>query len=101
LPRNWHVYIGRLRDHRFYVGISRQASDSLLDDHVSGDHSRYTRAEGLIRIEWTEVHPSLAKAKARERQLKGWSHAKKQALIDGDLKKLKSLAKARKNTDCS
>ena len=52
----------------------------------------------LLRIEWTEVHPSLAEARAREQQLKGWSHAKKQALIDGNLKLLNSLARGRKNS---
>jgi len=51
----------------------------------------------MVRIEWTEAQPSLASAKARELQLKGWSHAKKQALIVGDLEKLRSLAKTRKS----
>jgi len=34
-------------------------------------------------------------AVARERQIKRWTHAKKLALINGDLAKLKSLAKRR------
>ena len=32
---------------------------------------------------------------ARERQLKRWSHAKKTALIDGDLDSLRRLSRAR------
>jgi predicted GIY-YIG superfamily endonuclease len=31
----------------------------------------------------------------RERQLKGWTHAKKKALIDGDITRLKNLARRR------
>jgi len=93
----WYVYIGRLRDGRFYVGISQASPATLLKTHLSGDHSRYTRAQGMVRIEWTELQPSLASAKARERQLKGWSHDKKQALIEGNIEKLKQLARSRKH----
>jgi predicted GIY-YIG superfamily endonuclease len=38
---------------------------------------------------------SLERATNRERQLKRWTHAKKLALIEGDMTKLKSLAKRR------
>jgi putative endonuclease len=96
MPGPWYVYIGRLLDDRLYVGITRQQPARLLADHQSGDHSRFTRAEGMSRIEWTESHPSEAAACRREKQLKGWSHAKKQALIDGDTAKLKTLSKSRR-----
>jgi putative endonuclease len=76
MPGPRHVYIGRLLDGKFYVGISRQQPSSLLADHQSGDHSRYTRAKKLIRIEWVEPHPTKSGAGGREMQLKGWSHAK-------------------------
>jgi predicted GIY-YIG superfamily endonuclease len=36
---------------------------------------------------------SQSEALARERQLKRWTSAKKQALIEGDLNQLKSLSK--------
>jgi len=91
----WDVYIGRLHDGRFYVGISQLSPARLLSDHRSGDHSRFTRVERLVAIEWTERHPTLSEAKARERQLKGWSHAKKQALIDGDVARLKLLSRSK------
>ena len=94
MPGSWYVYMGRLRDGRLYVGISRRQPANLLSDHQSGDHSRYTRAEGMSRIEWIELHPSEASACKREKQLKGWSHAKKQALIDGNVAALKALAKS-------
>jgi predicted GIY-YIG superfamily endonuclease len=92
----FYVYIALLRDDRFYVGISHQEPKSLLTEHHSGKHSQFTRAEGLKRILWTEEHPSLASARRREQQLKGWTHAKKQALIDGDLARLKLLSRSRR-----
>ncbi|MBI2930741.1 MAG: GIY-YIG nuclease family protein [Planctomycetes bacterium] len=87
--QNRYVYIGILRDGRFYVGVSDQEPKALLREHRSGKHSRCTRAKGLSRIEWRETHASLASARRREKQLKRWSHAKKEALIHGDLARLK------------
>lgn len=95
MTASWYVYIASLRDGRFYVGISHQQPRSLLAEHRSGLHSRFTGAEGLRRIEWTEAHPSISSARQREQQLKHWSHAKKQALIKGDLASLKTLSKSR------
>ena len=88
-----YVYIGLLNDGRFYVGVSRKQLQSLRAEHRAGDHSRFTKAEGFKHVVWTEPHPSLASAMKRERQLKGWTHAKKRALIDGDLARLKQLAR--------
>src|SRR5207248_10227646 len=94
MPETWSVYIAILQDDRFYVGISQQPPETLLTEHHSGKHSRFTRAEGLKRIVWNEAQPSLSGARHREQQLKRWTHAKKQALIDGDMARLKSLARA-------
>jgi predicted GIY-YIG superfamily endonuclease len=38
---------------------------------------------------FSEVHNSREEALARERQLKGWTRAKKEALIAADLEALK------------
>jgi len=42
----------------------------------------------------TESYITQEEAVKREKQLKKWSHAKKQALIDGDINQLKQLAKS-------
>ena len=95
MPNDWYVYIGLLRDSRFYVGISQQGPTTLLADHQDGHHARFTRQHRVERILWTERHPSLESVKKRELQLKRWGHAKKQALIDGNLELLKRLARSR------
>jgi putative endonuclease len=40
---------------------------------------------------YSEDHKNVEAASARERQLKGWTRRKKEALIAGDLKLLKEL----------
>ncbi len=44
---------------------------------------------------WTESFVSRDEALAAERQIKGWSRAKKQALIAGDWNRLHMLARNR------
>jgi predicted GIY-YIG superfamily endonuclease len=91
----WRVYIAILADGRFYVGISRLSKESLLRQHCEGRHAAFTSEHRVVRIAWTEEHSSPESARARERQLKRWTHAKKQALVDGDLARLKALARSR------
>jgi putative endonuclease len=43
--------------------------------------------ETFERIDW---------AFYREKQIQGWSHKKKEALINGDLEKLKELSRSKK-----
>ncbi|MBI2901521.1 MAG: GIY-YIG nuclease family protein [Planctomycetes bacterium] len=89
------MYIAQLRDGRFYVGISQYPPPALLAHHQAGRHAQFARVEGVTSVLWTEIHPSLESARRREVQLKRWSHAKKQALIDGDVERLKRLARSR------
>jgi predicted GIY-YIG superfamily endonuclease len=47
------------------------------------------------RVVYRQVFESREEALGRERQIKGWSRAKKEALIVGDFKKLAGLAMRR------
>ncbi len=96
MDKPWTVYIALLGNGKFYVGMTQRAVDARLESHQAGEGARYTRAHELTKILWTEMHGTAEGARKREKQLKGWTHAKKQALIDGDIAKLKVLAKARK-----
>ena len=89
------MYIARLQDGRFYVGLTQQGQITLLAEHLEGRHSSFTRGHRITRIEWHEAHPTLDSGRKRELQLKRWTHAKKQALIHGDFSRLKALARSR------
>jgi putative endonuclease len=47
---------------------------------------------------YSERHDSIREAIARERQLKRWTRAKKEALIVGDRETLKHLSKRRRKS---
>ena len=46
-------------------------------------------------LEYYEIYETRVEAMRREKQLKGWTRAKKEALISGEMKKLKNLSKCR------
>jgi putative endonuclease len=85
-----------MSDGRLYVGVT----DNLHrreSQHVRGDSAtRTTSIFGASPILYHEQFPDLKSALERERQIKKWSRAKKQALINGDKKELKRLAKRKR-----
>ena len=96
-----YVYILRLENHHLYVGSTNDLSRRLAE-HRNGCGCKTTRPERsrmgtsdslLVELLYSEKLPDLAAALNRERQLKGWSRAKKLALIHGDLTQLKGLAR--------
>jgi len=66
-----------------------------LAEHHAGSASRTTAMLRPVELLYAEPHSDRASAIKRERQLKGWSRAKKLALVKGDLVDLKRLARCR------
>lgn len=88
------VYIVSCSDGTLYVGST---SDLVEREHVqnAGRGPKYTAGRTPVRVVYSEAHESRAAAQYREAQLKRWSHAKKQALIERDARRLHALAKRR------
>ena len=91
----WHVYIALLQDGRFYVGMTHLSPSQRARDHSAGKGGPYTESNPIVRVLWSEAHSSSLFARKREQQLKKWTHAKKEALINGDWSKLKSLSRSK------
>ncbi len=89
----WTVYILRCSDDSFYVGLTNDLKQRI-QDHKSGDGAQYTCARLPVSLEYSERFRSKKEAENREQQLKRWSKAKKEALIAGNLAKLKQLSKS-------
>jgi predicted GIY-YIG superfamily endonuclease len=85
-------YLLRLRSGTLYPGCTTDLKQRY-SDHLSGRACRTTRLNPPIALVYFEECASFIEARRREAQIKGWTSAKKEALISGDLQKLKSLAK--------
>jgi putative endonuclease len=90
------VYMLRCSDDSFYVGSA--TGDDLnqrIAQHQTGAFPGYTYTRRPIELVWSEHFDRIVDAIAVERKLKGWSRAKKQALIRGDWSQVRRLSKRR------
>jgi predicted GIY-YIG superfamily endonuclease len=87
----WHVYILLCDQKTFYVGIAEDVEKRLVQ-HVSG-FSPFTKKFSDFQLLYTEEYRTRQLAENREIQLKGWSVAKKKALISGNIEELKRLSR--------
>ena len=86
----YSVYILQCADGSYYVGLSENPLKRVAA-HNQGRGSIHTAKHLPVRLVHEEVCGSLRQAVARERQIKHWTRAKKEALIAGDLALLKRL----------
>jgi putative endonuclease len=75
----------RCSDGSYYVGSARLGLDRRVAEHNEGVYRGYTSTRRPVAPVWAEHFLLITDAIAIERQLKGWSRAKKEALIRGDL----------------
>jgi len=90
----YYVYILRCADDSFYIG-STQDLGSRVKTHNHGRGAAYTLKRRPVDLVYSEVFNSETQAVKRERQLKRWSRAKKEALVVGDLDHLHQLSNRR------
>jgi putative endonuclease len=90
------VYILLCADRSYYTGLTRKEVETRVSEHNLGVNADYTSRRRPVTLVWSERFERLTEAIAMERQIKGWSRAKKEALIRGDYDALPSLA-ARRN----
>jgi putative endonuclease len=90
------VYMLRCRDDSFYIGSATgEHLDRRIAQHQSGAFPGYTYSRRPIELVWSEHFDRIADAIAVERKLKGWSRAKKEALIRKDWASVRRLARRR------
>jgi putative endonuclease len=91
----YFVYVLVCSDGTLYVGST---SDLVQREraHNEGRGAKYTASRRPVRMVYSEVHESQVAAQRREAQLKGWTRAKKEALIEANRSRLHQLAKRRR-----
>jgi len=75
----WYVYIIQCKDGTFYTGTTPDVNRRFLE-HKEGRGGRYTLLHKPFKIIFCENFKTKQEALKRERQLKGWSHKKKENL---------------------
>ncbi len=86
------MYILRCADNSYYVGSTTDLERRLWE-HNEGIGARYTARRRPVELAYSAEFPDIRQAYAAEKQVQGWSRAKREALIRGDFEALPGLAK--------
>lgn len=91
-----YVYMLRCADGSFYIGSATgEDTSQRVDKHNAGAYPGYTYSRRPVVLVWSEYFDRITDGIAAERQLKGWSRAKKEALIRSDWKSVSQFARRR------
>ena len=88
-----YAYMLRCADGSYYVGSARLGLERRIGEHNSGTYGGYTSTRRPVTLVWAEHFQLITDAIAAERRVKGWSRAKKEALILGDYEAIRKLSK--------
>jgi putative endonuclease len=87
------VYILRCRDGSYYTGLTKQGIEARVWEHIAGIYDGYTAKRRPVELVFTESYDRIIDAINRERQIKGWSRQKKEALIALNYEGLPALSR--------
>ena len=85
---NYFVYMLQCSDGSFYTGSTVDLSKRIREHEAGVLPSAYTHSRRPVKLVWAAEFPTHEEAFAFERQVKGWSRAKKKALIENDWDKI-------------
>jgi putative endonuclease len=86
------VYMLRCADGSYYVGHT-DTPETRIAQHEAGLGCDWTRRRLPVELVWADSTTSREEALAFERRVKGWTRAKKEALIAGDWDRISWLAR--------
>ncbi len=88
------VYILRCSDNSYYTGHTDNLEKRMAEHHT-GEVQGYTSTRLPVALVFSQEFSSREEALACERQIKGWSRGKKEALMRGDWVKVSRLARSK------
>ena len=86
------TYILKCADNSYYTG-SCVDLDLRMSQHWTGQGSKFTGKRLPVELVFAAEFERVADAYALEKQIQGWSRAKKEALIASNFDKLPGLSK--------
>jgi putative endonuclease len=87
-----YVYIVSNKSHTLYVGSTTDLRRRLREHKEKTYPNAFTARYVFDRLVYFEVLPQIDAARKREQQMKGWTRARKVALIQADNPNWKDLS---------
>jgi putative endonuclease len=89
------LYILRCSDGAYYTGTTRADLEQRLAEHQAGHFPGFTATRRPVALVYSEYFDRIVDAITAERQVKGWSRAKKEALMTGNFQRVSQLSQRR------
>ncbi len=90
---SYYTYILECSDGKYYVGVTNDL-DRRLAEHQEGLNPKsYTYSRRPLKLVYHLELNAIEEAISFEKQLKGWTRKKKEALIKGEFEMLPGLSK--------
>ncbi|TWP34539.1 GIY-YIG nuclease family protein [Leekyejoonella antrihumi] len=86
------TYMLECCDGSYYVGSTTDL-DRRMEEHASGFGAKYTSTRLPVTLVWCHESAKIDQSYALEKQVQGWSRAKRQALIHGRIDLLHGLSR--------
>jgi putative endonuclease len=93
--RDFFVYIVKCSDNSYYTGFTSNL-EQRINEHNNGKYNGYTSKRLPVTLVYSNRFNNADDAIRAEKQIKGWSRGKKEALIKGDFEKLKELSRSKR-----
>ena len=93
-----YVYIVECSDKKYYTGVTNDIERRLLEHNEGIDKKSFTYTRRPVKLVYCEKFIDPNQAIEFEKQVKGWSRAKKQALIKRDWETLVNLSNLKNKT---
>ena len=98
LDKRLYVYIVRCADKSYYTGVTNNFERRVAEHNEGIDLNCYTFKRRPVELVFVEEFPNFQLAISFEKQLKGWSRKKKEALIEQNWETLKALSACKNST---
>lgn len=93
MDHQYFVYILECSDKSYYTGVTNNLLRRLEDHESGGDPRSYTFKRRPVILRYASQAGDIRQAIEWEKQIKGWSRKKKEALFTEDWETIKKLAR--------
>lgn len=94
IAHNYFVYILECNDTSYYTGVTNDLDRRLWEHNNDKKALCYTFKRRPVILRYSQRFQDITQAIEFEKQIKGWSRKKKEALFNEDWETIKRLAKS-------
>jgi putative endonuclease len=94
----YFVYILKCSDSSYYTGVTNSVERRFAEHQEGNDENCYTFRRRPLEVVFVQEFMNVNDAISFEKQVKGWSRKKKEAVISDNWNLLKSLSECKNQT---